>query len=91
MDFKSIIKSIEIKDKLYKLMTQHTIDDVEAHQYIKNTFNIYRNMLKKLIRQAKRLYYIATFARFKHNIKQIWKITKETLNRSKRDALPNWF
>ena len=86
-----IIKSIEIKDKLYKLMTQHTIDDVEAHQYIKNTFNIYRNMLKKLIRQAKRLYYIATFARFKHNIKQTWKIIKETLNRSKRDALPNRF
>ena len=72
-------------------MIQHTIDDVEAHQYIKNTFNIYRNMLKKLIRQAKRLYYIATFARFKHNIKQTWKIIKETLNRSKRDALPNRF
>ena len=88
---KGIIKSIEIKDKLYKLMTQHTIDDVEAHQYIKNTFNIYRNMLKKLIRQAKRLYYIATFARFKHNIKQTWKIIKETLNRSQRDALPNRF
>ena len=91
---KGIIKSIEIKDKLYKLMMQHTIDDVEArlaHQYIKNTFNIYRNMLKKLIRQAKRLYYIATFARFKHNIKQTWKIIKETLNRSKRDALPNRF
>ena len=48
-------------------------------------------MLKKLIRQAKRLYYIATFARFKHNIKQTWKIIKETLNRSKRDALPNRF
>ena len=48
-------------------------------------------MLKKLIRQAKRLYYIATFARFKHNIKQAWKIIKETLNRSKRDALPNRF
>ena len=88
---KGIIKSIEIKDKLYKLMIQHTIDEVEAHQYIKNTFNIYRNMLKKLIRQAKRLYYIATFARFKHNIKQTWKIIKETLNRSKRDALPNRF
>ena len=70
--------SDEIKDKLYKLMIQHTIDDVEAHQYIKNTFNIYRNMLKKLIRQAKRLYYIAICARFKHNIKQTWKIIKET-------------
>ena len=72
-------------------MTQHTIDDVEANQYIKHTFNIYRNMLKKLIRQAKRLYYIATFARFKHDIKQTWKIIKETLNRSKSDALPNRF
>ena len=49
---KGIIKSMEIKDELYKLMTQHTIDDVEAHQYIKNTVNIYRNMIKKLIRQA---------------------------------------
>ena len=32
-------------------MTQHTIDDVEAHQYIKNTFNIhicYRNLSGKL-------------------------------------------
>ena len=47
---KGIIKSIEIKDQIYKLMTQFTIDDVEAHQYIKHTFNIYRNMLKKLIR-----------------------------------------
>ena len=46
-------------------------------------------MLKKLIRQAKRLYYIATFA--VSNIKQTWKIMKETLNRSKRDALPNRF
>ena len=88
---KGIIKSIEIMDKLYKLMTQHTIDDVEAHQYIKHTFNIYRNMLKKLTRQAKRLYYIANFARFKHDIKQIWKIIKETLNRSKSEALPNRF
>ena len=88
---KGIIKSIEVKDKLYKLMTQHTIDDVEAHHYIKHTFDIYRNMLKKLIRQAKRLYYIATFARFKHNIEQTWKIIKETLNRSKNDALPNRF
>ena len=25
---KGIIKSIEMKDKVYKLMTQHTIDDV---------------------------------------------------------------
>ena len=74
-------------------MTQHTIDDVEAHQYIKHTFNIYiyRNMLKKLIRQAKRLYYIATFAHFKHDIKQTWRIIKETLNRSISDALPNRF
>ena len=48
-------------------------------------------MLKKLILQAKRLYYIATFARFKHNIKQTWKIIKEILNRSKRHALPNRF
>ena len=88
---KGIIKSIEVKDKLYKLMTQHTIDDVKAHQYIKHIFDIYRNMLKKLIRQAKRLYYIATFARFKHNIKQTWTIIKETLNRSKNDALPNRF
>ena len=37
------------------------------------------------------MYYIATFARFKHNIKQTWKIIKEILNRSKRDALPNTF
>ena len=37
-------------------MTQHTIDDVETHQFIKHTFNIilYRHVLKKLIRQAKR-------------------------------------
>ena len=74
-------------------MTQHTIDDVETHQFIKHTFNIilYRHVLKKLIRKAKRLYYIATLARFKHNIKQTWNIIKETLNRSKRDALSNRF
>ena len=37
------------------------------------------------------MYYIATCARFRHNIKQTRKIIKETLNRSKRDALANRF
>ena len=58
-------------------MTQHTIDDVEAHQYIKHTFHIYRNMLKKLIRQAKQLYYIATFARSNITLNRHGKLLKK--------------
>ena len=46
-------------------------------------FNTYRNILQKAILKAKRMYYVNVFTQFKNNIKQIWKVIKETLHKNK--------
>ena len=79
---KRIIKSINTKDKMYKKLVQsrygsYLCETLKAH------FNKYRNILKKtIIAKAKRIYYVDVFNRFKNNIKQTWKVIKETLHKN---------
>ena len=45
-------------------------------KYLKHDLiNTYRNILKKAISKAKRMYYVDVFTQFKNNIKQTWKVT----------------
>ena len=73
---KGIIKSINTKDKMYKKLVQSRCDS-DLYGTLKAHFNKYRNILKKTIAKAKRIYYVDVFNRFKNNIKQTWKVIKE--------------
>ena len=53
---KGIIKSINTKDKMYKKLVQSRCDN-ELYEVLKAQFNTYRNILKKAISKAKRMYY----------------------------------
>ena len=70
---KGIIKSINTKDKMYKKLVQSRCDS-DLYETLKAHFNKYRNILKKTIAKAKRIYYVDVFNRFKNNIKQTWKV-----------------
>ena len=53
------------------------------NEVLKARFNTYRNILRKAISKAKRMYYVNVFTQFKNNIKQTWKVIKETLHKNK--------
>ena len=55
----------------------------ELYEVLKAQFNTYRNILKKVISIAKRMYYVNVFTRFKNNIKQTWKVLYETQHKNK--------
>ena len=57
----------------------------------KEEFKSYYNTLRRSIREAKRLYYIRTFAIYKNNIKQTWIIIKDTLPRKMKCETPSQF
>ena len=57
--------------------------DNELYDILKGQFNTHRNILKKTISKAKRMYYVDVFTQFKNDIKQTWKVIKETLHKNK--------
>ena len=60
---------------MYKLVQSRCENDL--YEVLKAQFNTYKNILKKAISKAKRMYYVNVFAQFKNNIKQIWKVIKK--------------
>ena len=67
---------------MYKKLVQSRCDN-ELYEVLKAQFNTYRNILKKAISKAKRMYYVNVFTQFKNNSKQTWKVIKETLHKNK--------
>ena len=86
-----IIKSINTKDKMYTILIQANAEQRETYETLRSNFRTFKNILRKSIIEAKRTYYTNIFERFKYNIKQTWKIIKETLHQEKKDELPNKF
>ena len=66
---------------MYKKLFQSRCDS-DLYETLKAHFNKYRNILKKTIAKAKRINYVEVFSRFKNNIKQTWKVIKETLHKN---------
>ena len=66
-----ILKSINTKDKLYKIVIQtDTEDDHEdEHLRLKSEGITHRTVLRKNIREEKRMYYTRTFDLYKNYIK----------------------
>ena len=61
---KGNIKSINTKDKMYKKNWSNLDVTVTYNETLKAHFNKYRNILKKTIAKAKRIYYVEAFSRF---------------------------
>ena len=91
MDYKGYFEVIKTKNKLYKVLRQSDTEDVEAFESIKIRFNRFHNILRQSIKEAKRIYFVRTFERFKYDIKQTWSTINETLHRKKKKSFPSVF
>ena len=76
---KGLLKSIRRKHKLYKCYLRN------PNESNKRKYDKYRNKLTTVIREAKKIYFTASFDKEKGNIKQTWKMINNVLNkRSKK-------
>ena len=56
-----ILKSINTKDKLFKILIQTDTEDEHLYTRLKSEFINHRTVLRRNIREAKRMYYTRTF------------------------------
>ena len=75
----AIIPSITHKNKLFKEKLKNPMVDIIAQ------YNQYRNILTKVIRNAKRTYYLSELHKHAGNPKETWN-TIQTLIKSKQEA-----
>ena len=66
----ALLKSINIKNQLYKKWINTDVNNVELYSRHKEELKSYYNTLRRSIREAIRLYYTRTFAIYINNIKQ---------------------
>ena len=57
------------------------IDEDPQYVTLKNEFSNFKNALRRSINEAKRLYYMRTFALYKNDVKQTWSVIKDTLQK----------
>jgi len=86
-----ILKSINIKDKLYKVLIQTDTTNVDLYHKLKQEFITHRSLLRKSIREAKRNYYARTFNIHKNDIKKTWSIINDTLNKKFKSQIHKHF
>ena len=82
-----LLKSIKMKDKLYKTLLQTTVN-TDLFIALKTEFKFYQKVLIRSIRKAKYLYYTKTFALYKGDIKHTWSVIKDTLQRKTKCEPP---
>ena len=81
MDDNSTLTFDKTKDRLYKIMMQSDWQDVTFYNELKSQYKRYRAILRKNIREAKRLYHIRMFDTFNNDIKKIRSLINNSLNR----------
>ena len=85
-----IMYSIKVRDKLYLEMKKTDINDT-AYNLKKQNLQNYNCILKKCIRNAKRIYYFSCFDKFKNDIKKTWQTIKNITSRnSKSNDIPDY-
>ena len=77
-----ILKSINTKDKLYKKTCRNGCRWKCSIYHFEIFFHIFMNTLRSSINEAKRLYYLRTFALYKNDVKQTWE-QEQIVNTSK--------
>ena len=78
---KSLLRSINKKNKLYKQYLRHRSNE----KLLK--YKTYKNKLTDLLRVAKRLYFQNQIELNKTNIKQTWRILNNAIDQSKKKKL----
>ena len=82
----NILCSINYKNKLYKKYLRN------KNEFNENRYKQYKNVLTKIIREAKRLYFTKSFHECRGDSKRTWKTLKEALNvKSSHESLPSSF
>jgi len=76
-----ILKSISYRDKLYAKYKK-TPSTSAYHDELKTHLNLYNRMLRKCIRQTKKIYYETLFTKYKNDIKKTWGCVNSILNKS---------
>ena len=77
---KGLLRSIKYRDKLYKQLKMSHPDSAE-HNTCYINFKTYNTILKKSIREAKRLHYEQLFDKCKFNVANTWKTIIEITSR----------
>ena len=63
-----ILKSINTKDKLFKALVKTDCTNSTLYNNLKTNFKTYKNILRKTVREAKKVYYNRVFLQYKDNI-----------------------
>ena len=79
-----ILKSINTKDKLYTVLIQIDTEDEHLYTRLKSEFITHRTVLRRNIREAKRMYYTRTFDLYKNDIKNAWSVINSTFSRNNK-------
>ena len=86
-----MLKSINSKDKLYTKLVK-TPKDTPDYEIIKINFKTYKNIIRRSIKEAKRLYYQNTFNRYSNDLRKTWQTINQALNKkSKTASFPSEF
>ena len=86
-----ILKSINTKDKLFKEITKLS---PSSPDYIakKINFKTYKSIIRRSIRDAKRLYYCNMFNKYSNDLKKTWQTINHALNNNiKNSTFPSTF
>ena len=77
---KGLIKSIKFRDTLYRKLKK-TPSTSQQYDTLKINLSTYNQMLRRMIRQAKELYYANIFNKYKNDIKNTWLSIKQLINK----------
>ena len=79
-----IIKSLKFRDKLYKEMRSLNTNS-PSYATIKQNLTVYNQLLKKLIREAKTIYYNNEFNQNRSNMRKMWNTISEIIHKQKNN------
>lgn len=78
-----IINSIKSRDIMYLELKRTPVND-GRYLTLKHNLNVFNNILKKAIREAKVDYYNSLFDKYKHDVRNTWKSISEVLHKANR-------
>jgi hypothetical protein len=76
-----IIRSINFRDRLHMKLRKTDVNNA-IYDTLATNLKTYNKILKKLIREAKKNYYMHKLEKFKHDIKNTWIVIKDILSKN---------